>query len=519
MTSAGTTPQRSSFWLRIRAPVVIVVLAVVVLAGIALYPEIDNGTRSLATLSALALFVFLLTIWLLVFSGLSRAVRVAVLVAEIVPLALLRIEGYSGDLRPHIGWRWSGKRDASLDLAPSDSAPADLVHTTDHDFPQFLGPARDGRVAGVRLARDWSRPPRKLWRQPIGAGWSGFAVVGSYAVTQEQRGDDELVVCYELETGKPRWSHADRGRYDSVMAGDGPRSTPTIDGGLVYTLGARGILNCLDGATGKILWARNIVEETGAPLPMWGMSVSPLVVDGLVVLSAGGPDGYSIVAYERKSGTVVWHAGNAAASYASPVLMTLNGRRQIVVVNSGDCTAHDPADGHILWHFDWPGDQPKVPDPVLVDAEHVLVAAGYGLGTTLLNIKPEGAAETARELWTSRALKPKFSNVLVRDMVAYGLDDGMALTRLDLKTRRTKKQGRYGHGQMLLVGDLLLVQAESGDVVLVDPKTLDELGRFSAIGDKAWNTPALAGPYLLVRNHQEAACYELPLEAPVNPTR
>jgi outer membrane protein assembly factor BamB len=223
----------------------------------------------------------------------------------------------------------------------------------------------------------------------------------------------------------------------------------------------------------------------------------------------------SLVSYHKDTGTLLWHGGYSPSSYSSPVLATLNGQRQIIMVNANDVMGHNAVSGAIVWHFDWPGDQPKVPQPIAVGPDRVLISAGYGLGCQLLQVLPnKNREESIVELWSSRALKPKFMNPIVRDGFVYGLDDGMALTCLELETgKRQWRGGRYGHGQMLLVDELFLVQSESGEIVLVDasPKRHHEFGRFQAVGEKAWNTPALSGRHLLVRNHEEAACYELPL--------
>ena len=393
------------------------------------------------------------------------------------------------------------------------------------DFPQFLGPERSGCLRGRRLARDWTaHPPREVWRRPIGPGWSGFAVAGDYAVTQQQLDEMELVVCYSLRSGEVLWSHGNRVRFSSVIAGDGPRATPTIAGGNVYALGSTGILEALALADGTLLWQTNILADHAAqPLP-WGQSGSPLVVDGLVVVNPGGPAGHSLAAYEAATGRLRWHAGDDAASYASPMLATLGGKRQIVMVNQYSVTGHDPATGNVLWTYPpaeqrdhtWLSRDPKVPQPVLVAPDRLLIAAGYGLGSMLLELASGGGnGWHVRELWDgfNRQLKPKFTNLVLHEGHVYGLDDGTALTCLDLDTgARRWKQGRYGHGQLLLVDDLLLVQSDAGRVALVeaDPHAYRELAGFQALEGKTWNTPALAGRMLLVRNDREAACYELP---------
>jgi outer membrane protein assembly factor BamB len=354
-----------------------------------------------------------------------------------------------------------------------------------------------------------------MWRQPIGAGWSAFAVSGNFAVTQEQRGSIEMVVAYDLKSGLVKWSHSDSNSYESPITGNGPRATPTIAGDRVYTLGGTGMLNCLDLTTGKRIWSKDIIHDNGSNINGWGMSGSPLLLDSLVVVSAGGRDGNSLVAYHQDTGARIWSGGNDRAAYSSPLVATIAGVRQILIFNQNNIAAHDPATGQILWQQAWPGGSECVAQPLPLPGDRVFVSSGYGIGCKLFQIqRGENGALHASLIWETNRLKAKFTNVVHRDGYIYGLDDGI-LVGLDLANGERKwKAGRYGHGQMIGVDDLLLIQAESGDVVLaeVNPQAHVELARLAALNSKTWNNPALAGRYLLVRNDREAACYELPLE-------
>ncbi len=179
--------------------------------------------------------------------------------------------------------------------------------------------------------------------------------------------------------------------------------------------------------------------------------------------------------------------------------------------------AHDPVDGRMLWRYQWQGSQPKVAQPIPVGDGQVLIASGYGVGSMLLDVEQDGDGKfSVQQAWKSHnlKLKPKFTNPVLREGFVYGLDDGRSLVCLEVESGKRRWQGgHYGHGQLLLVGDLLLVQAESGEMALVEasPKRYRELTTFQAIDGKSWNNPVLAGQYLLVRNAEEAACYKLPL--------
>jgi len=429
---------------------------------------------------------------------------------------LFPFKEFTGDLVPTFGWRWAEKsyQTETVDLNRTSETDK-LLASPAFSYPQFLGPERNGKIRETRLDTDWSaRPPKQLWKQPIGEGASSFAVVGNSAVTQEQRGDDEMVVCYDLKSGKIRWQHSDKVRFDSeaFVGGIGPRATPTISENRVYTLGATGLLNCMDLKDGKLIWGKNILNENSALIKEWGMAGSPLVLDSLVVVSAGGTDARSLVAYHKDSGEKIWSAGNDRAGYSSPLIATIAGVRQILIFNWEHVVAHDPGSGKILWKFPWTGDTQRVAQPVVLPEGRVFITSGYGVGSKLIRINRGSDGRLSPTLlWESNRMKAKFSNVIAVGEFIYGLDDGI-LACIDL--REGKRQWKsYGHGQMILVDNLLLITTEKGDVVLVEPNSQEhkELARFTAIKGKTWNNPALAGPYLLVRNSQEAACYELPV--------
>jgi outer membrane protein assembly factor BamB len=517
------------------------------------FADTIRQSRVLGTIQTVVVVLLALLVWLLFASRLPGRVRLAGalgLVAVVgLAAALFRVRGVSGDVVPILEPRWARQETAPLPAlpaeaappapaaeapasavvpeagrrpdvpepalpAPSPVAPAALPRLV-RDYPQFLGPGRDATLPDLHLARDWTaRPPRRLWRQPIGAGWSSFAVAGRLAVTQEQRGSDELVVAYDLATGKPRWSHAEKARYETVIAGIGPRSTPTIVGGRVYAMGGTGILDALDIATGRRLWSHQVVEEAGAIVPDWGKSCSPLVVGRRVIVSAGGSQGRSLVAYDAETGRKSWSAGNDLSSYSSPVLATIAGQSQVLMLNQGSVTAHDPETGEILWEQPWPAEQPTVATPVAMAGDRLLLSAGYGVGAKLYEVtRREDRSFVPRLVWESPRLKSKFANLVVEGGFVFGLDDGV-LTCLDPATgERRWKKGSYGHGQIILAGGVLLVQTEEGEIVLAEasPEGHRELTRFRVLDGKTWNAPALAGSVLLVRNDQEAAAYELPL--------
>ncbi len=508
-------------------------LTAILIAVYRLVLDVPFQTRNLLTAVTLVVASLVLGIWWLFLSRAPVRLRLLSLVAGCLVLgglaSLFRVRGVSGDLVPILEPRWSRQASAppvaAPPPAPQPAAPAAAppampaatpAPTADLDFPQFQGPRRDAVLDGPALARDWTaRPPHVLWRQPIGPAWSGFAIAGPRAITQEQRGEEELVTCYDLATGRRWWEHADPARYATTIAGEGPRCTPTVVGDRVYTLGATGWLNCLDVATGRPRWRRDLRQDAGVKVPEWGFASSPLVVDGRVIVSAGGAEGRSLLAYRAEDGEIAWTGGSRPVNYSSPTLVTLLGRPQVLMFNSQYITAHAPETGAVLWEYPWGRGQPHVALPVPVGANQIVFSSGYGVGAELLEL--ETAADgrlVPRQVWKSIRLKAKFSNFFEYQGSLFGLDDGI-LACLDARDGSLRwKEGRYGHGQMLRVGDLILLMAEGGELVLLEPSPEGrrELGRFRVFPGKTWNPPALAGTWLLVRNDLEVACLRLPAD-------
>ena len=464
-----------------------------------------------------------------------RMLPIAFFVLSVTAFFILnRIDHVSGDLIPVFARRSSFHPDQLLPLParPTDSDDQngpDFTSNTANDFPQFLGPNRTAKIDGIDLSKDWEQAkPEQIWKQPIGAGWSAFSAVNGYAVTMEQRGPSELTTCYDLKTGKIQWSHATPARYQNKLGGIGPRSTPTVDKGKIFSIGVTGQLKCLNGKDGTVIWEKNIPVEVGSTAAedrdaiYYGRSNSPLIVDDLLVVSGGGTAEkgfHSLLAYDKETGEEVWRGGTDQISYSSPSLTEICGVRQILIVNEQTVSGHDPHTGKLLWSHAWPGNNlsnSSSSQAVVIGPDKILLSKGYGTGAMLLQISHSCDDQwSADRVWDKHnVLRTKFANVVSKDAHAFGLSDGI-LQCVEIATGRTKwKKGRYGHGQILLVGDKIIVLAENGTVHLVaaNPKKFEELGKFKAIEGISWNNLCLYGPYLLVRNSEQAACFKLPIQ-------
>ncbi|MCP4192064.1 MAG: PQQ-binding-like beta-propeller repeat protein [Planctomycetaceae bacterium] len=494
---------------------------------------VGMGTR--VALAAASLFVAIVgsLIWFTFCSRYPRKLRYTVfgicLASTVIACYCLRIEEVSGDLIPRLAFRWAPVRDTTMnpiDASHTTDSSVNLAATTSGDFPQFLGPDRNLKVADPGFEFGWSEsPPRSVWSIPIGAGWSAFSAVNGYGITMEQRGPDEITSCYEVATGKLIWANSIPARHATVIGGVGPRSTPTIHQGRVYTLGATGMLRCLRGEDGEELWRRNLLEELGVTDDSvsiaWGRSASPLVVDQAIVVPAGGPAGgvkHSLIAYDLATGQELWRGGNRQIGYASPSLTQLDHERQILIVLQNYASGYHPTNGELLWEFTWPGNSTADANnsqAVPIDERRVFVSKGYGQGAAVFEVnQDEDGTWSAVETWSrSNVMKTKYTNVVVHEGHIYGLDDTF-LECIDVESGQKRWKVRYDYGQILLVGNTLLVLDENGMLFAVEarPDKHVQLGKFQAVEGLTWNNLCLYDRFLLVRNGQEANCYELELK-------
>ena len=400
---------------------------------------------------------------------------------------------------------------ASASASPDQTAATQPASTRNY-WTNFRGPKRDGKYDETPVATNWpANGLPVIWKQPVGVGHSSFAVAEGKAYTIEQRRNQEVVAAYDLGTGRELWAQKWKAEFrDST--GDGPRSTPTWDQGRIYALGATGELRCLDANTGAVIWGKNILSDNQANNLPWAMAASPLIVDDKVIVLPGGAPNKSVVAYNKMTGAPVWKVLNDSQAYVSPMLVELAGRRQIVVVSASRVLGLVPETGALLWSYPWDTDMGiNVSQPIVVDQNRFFISSGYGKGAALVEVKGSGNSYTATKIWENNNMKNKFNSSVLHNGYVYGLDEGI-LTCLDVKTGDRKwKDGRYGYGQVLLAGNHLIVTSDQGDVALVKatPAQYTEVARFNALKGQTWNYPAIANGWLLVRNSNEMAAYDI----------
>ena len=397
--------------------------------------------------------------------------------------------------------------------APAVAAASRAGATSRGSWPDFRGPNRDGRYLETAIRTDWPREglPR-LWRQPIGIGYASFVVADGRAFTIEQRRQQEVVAAYDVETGRELWTNGWEGEFIEGLGGDGPRATPTYHDERIYALGALGELRCLIARTGALVWRRNILAENDAPNLTWGMSAAPLIVDENVVVLPGGSAGRSVVAYNKTTGEPAWKALDDRQAYTSPMLVTLAGARQILVVSASRAMGLTTGEGRVLWEYPWSTQMGiSVAQPLLLGNDRVFLSAGYGHGAAVIDVSQTGGRFATRTIWENLRMKNKFTSSVLHEGHIYGLDESI-LACVEAATGELKwKAGRYGYGQIMLAGNHLIVLTEDGELALVraTPARHDEVARFQAIEGKTWNHPVITDGRLLVRNVREMAAFDI----------
>jgi outer membrane protein assembly factor BamB len=418
-------------------------------------------------------------------------------------------------------FRDAAYRDAAR-LHELQSAPLPQVKASTTDWPQWRGPNRDGVSAETGLLTTWPDDlltRRKVWQQPVGLGFSALAVTGGRAYTMMQDGDHEVVVCWHADTGKELWRFRYPARYTGGQ-GEGPRSTPTVAGDRVYTVGATGIMHCLkthpSSQGGEVVWKKDLLQDFGARMPQWGVSFSPLVEGDSVYVSPGGPDGRSVAALATRDGSVRWQNLDDPQGYSSPVAATLAGKPQVLFFTAAGAVGVSPKDGTLYWRFPWKTSFDVNAATPIVVGNYVFITSGYGVGCVLLKIEAAGNSLEARPVYGNKSLRGQFSSPVRYLDHLYGFDDTV-LTCLDLRTgERCWKHKGFRRGSLLIADGHLLILGEYGPLALAEatPKEYRETASVRTPQRLSWTMPVLANGRLYLRDQERVLCLDLRAKQP-----
>ena len=392
---------------------------------------------------------------------------------------------------------------------------------TEHEWPQFLGPNRNGISTETGLLDSWpENGPKEVWRVTGGVGMSGLAISRGRLLTMVQTDGNQSVICLDSKTGKTIWQTPVAAEYHNGQ-GKGPRATPTLAGTTIFAFTGEGILVALRFSDGKILWSHNAVVEHGSKPADYGMSCSPLVVDNKVIVNVGAPQA-TVLAYDTHSGNLAWKAGKGdTIGYSSPALLDVGGRQQIVVTTGSSVLGLVPKTGNVLWRYPYKTDfDCNIATPVAYKGQ-VFISSGENHGSVLLKLSPDGERFRISEVWSSFGVKSVLRNEwqtsMLIDGYLYGFDNvGGAgpishLTCVNAATgERAWQVKRFGKGNLIAADGKLLISTIQGEIILAtaSPDRYDEISRATVNGTTR-QAPALSAGLLYLRDDQEIVCWNV----------
>jgi len=415
---------------------------------------------------------------------------------------------WRGGMIPHIGI----SKEDSTKSQPIINNPVSLRENSTQ-WNQYRGPNRDGHIPAQGVAINWKEKPSILWKVPAGAGHSSVLIGEQTIFTLEQSGDRETLFARNLSNGKEKWKLAQQTKWDDMMSGTGPRSTPTLLDGKLYTLFSNGVLCRVNAKSGKLEWKTKTVDPD-YEFPEWGISCSPLIWNELIILNLGGEKG-AVRAYSINDGKLAWESDlSGKGVYISSSILKLLGENHLLAAVEGKIAGLNPKNGKTLWEKPWKIflNNAQIAQPIALSKNSFLLAAGYGKGAECWNLSKGANNEYLIETtWKSKNLKAKFSNPVLKDGYLYGLSENL-LVCLEAKTGDLKWRGKkYGYGRILVSEDKLLVLGNTGilSVVEADPNKFRELFSEQTLSNaRCWNGPAFADGYFVAMNGEELACFD-----------
>ncbi len=374
------------------------------------------------------------------------------------------------------------------------------------DWPQYQGPDRDSTSKEQGILKVWPGDgPKILWRIPFFEGYSGLSVVGGRIYTQYGRDGDEFTVCLDAADGHEIWRvRTDRNRSDGQ--GGGPRSTPTVAEGIVYSVSARNVLHALRAEDGEVVWRIDLKARFGGDVPTWGVSGSPLIDGRMLVVEAGGKPGQSLISLDKTNGEVIWTSHTDKLAYSSPGIEDIRGVRQILFATASGVVGVEASGGRPLWSFPWATKYDvNAASPILVGADKIFYSSSYGKGAVLFRILRRAGKFSTEEIWRSRVMKNHFHSSILYGDHLYGFDNGTLKCIVAQSGEELWKARGYQKGAMMLADGHLIVLGERGKLGLVEatPEGFNEVASAQILKGKCWTNPALSDGRLYLRNQTE----------------
>jgi len=384
----------------------------------------------------------------------------------------------------------------------------------ENDWNQFRGPERNGHIPTTNLPVDWKSSPKTRWSTSCGSGHSSIVTHGNLVITIEQVGEQESLIARNLEDGTEAWKLTEPTKWHDMLSGTGPRSTPTIHDGKIYSLFSNGLLACVEASNGSVNWKIKTIPDD-YDFPDWGLSISPLIWNDMIILNLGGEIS-AAKAYSLDTGKEIWSSEIAGKGvYLSPEILTILNEEHLIIALEGKIAFLNPSNGKTLWTKPWKifMNNAQIVQPIQVSKNSFILAAGYGKGAEcfIISKDSENNGYRVETSWKSKDLKAKFSNPVLKDGYLYGLSENL-LVCLEAKTGKLMWRGKkYSYGRILLADKHLLILGHSGvfSVVEASPDDFREISSQQLLSDaRCWNGPAFVNGYLLARNGEQIACFD-----------
>ena len=380
------------------------------------------------------------------------------------------------------------------------------------DWPAYRGIDGHGLSAETDLLASWPlEGPKELWRIDIGQGYSGIAVQAGRVFTQFGQSGDEIAAAFDAASGTEIW-RAVTGKDRPDGQGGGPRSTPTVDGDLVFVVGAYGTLHAFKTADGTTVWSRDLRADFGARVPQWGVSASPVVTGDLLLIEAGGRADHALLALDKGTGDLRWHTRNDKPGYSTPIVVSIADREQAIFFTADGLVATSLADGSSLWEFPWKTSYGvSAAMPIFVPPDKIFISTGYGKGAALLQISASEAGLEVDEIWRSKVMQNHFNSSVLVNGYLYGFDNAtLKCIEAASGEQRWARRG-FGKGSLLYADGHLFVLSERGVLLSVEatPDEYKETGRIQILNGKTWTMPSLADGRLFLRDEREMVAVSL----------
>jgi outer membrane protein assembly factor BamB len=391
---------------------------------------------------------------------------------------------------------------------------------TAEDWPRWRGPRLDGISQETGLLKEWpTSGPRQLWSAPLSGGFSSVVVSDGRLFTQTKEKTQEVVVCLDAASGKEQWRYrydCDYAAHRSFTGGGmpasrtGPRTTPVVDGDRVYTLGATGILLCLDAKTAKEVWRQDLLQIAGRDCPTHGFCGSPLIVGDRIFLQAGGSNGKSIAALDKKDGRIVWQSLDDTLGQGSPVLADVRGTPQVIFFTGKAAVGVAPQDGKLLWRYPWSTRfDLNIATPICTD-DKVFISSNYGTGAALLRITDRNEPQT---LWKTLTMQNHISTSVLYQGNLYGFSE-QRFRCVDFRTGQVKwDKAGLGRGSLIVADGNLIILGDHGQLVLAkaNPAEYTEISRCQVFPKDTltWTVPVVSGGRLFLRSENALLALDL----------